>query len=284
MFKAFICLFLSTAVYAQDSLKVSFSEEPDSMPQQRFIDRYENVFMTKVPTKRIFKMVYTATTYKGMGLTASFEYKIFPFLSLEAAVYSRAAREGDGIYLDNFFRQLSGRNLFASVSSRWYPNMVRRIASLRSANNFTGTYMSVLYERSLGAIQYGSVRDHFSLSYGFQSRFLSNGSLDFSFGLYYLRPFPEWYSQGRQVPSGFRVNNLVFASRSLIGLAFGDWKRIDRGPLCDILHCDYLVRQHFKIRLPEGKYWLAKSVDSKRNWVRTENWKKPFFNESCYPQ
>jgi hypothetical protein len=63
-----------------------------------------------------------------MGLTAGVEYKLFPFLSLEAAIYSRAARESDGIYLDSFFRQLSGRNLFASAGSRWYPNMMRRIA------------------------------------------------------------------------------------------------------------------------------------------------------------
>lgn len=242
---------LAMSLYAQDTTSITFSEETVTDADQRFIDRYENVFMTKIPTKRIFKLGYTASTYKGIGLTAAFEYKIFPFLSLEAAIYSRAAREGDGIYFDSFFRQLSGRNLFASAGSRWYPNMRRRIALQQSANNFTGSYVSILYERSLGAIQYGSVRDHFSLTYGFQSRFLTNGFLDFSIGLYYLRPFPEWYTSGRLLPSGFRTNNLVFASRSLIGLAFGDWKKSHSGPLCDVLHCDYLVRQHFKIRLPE---------------------------------
>jgi hypothetical protein len=111
--------------------------------------------------------------------------------------------------------------------------------------------LSVLYERSLGAIQYGLVRDHFSLSYGVQSRFLTSGFLDFSLGLYYLRPYPEWYISGWPVTSEFRINNLVFASRSLIGLALGDWKRTGNGPLCDVLHCDYLVRQHIKVRLPE---------------------------------
>ncbi|ACT92215.1 hypothetical protein [Dyadobacter fermentans] len=242
---------LAMPLCAQDTTSIIFSEEAVTLEDQHFVDRYENVFMTKIPTKRIFKLGYTASTYKGMGLTAAVEYKLFPFLSLEAAIYSRAAREGDGIYLDSFFRQLSGRNLFASVGSRWYPNMMRRIARQQSANNFTGSYLSVLYERSVGAIQYGYVRDHFSLSYGFQSRFLTSGFLDFSLGLYYLRPYPEWYISGWPVTSKFRINNLVFASRSLIGLALGDWKRTGSGPLCDVLHCDYLVRQHFKIRLPE---------------------------------
>lgn len=242
---------LLTSLHAQDTTSVTFSEEATPLEDQRFVDRYENVFMTKVQTKRMIKVGYTASAYKGIGLTAAFEYKVFPFLSLEAAIYSRAAREGDGIYLDSFFRQLSGQNLFAGVGSRWYPNMMRRIARQQSANNFTGSYVSVLYERSLNAIQYGYVRDHFSLTYGFQSRFLTNGFLDFALGLYYLRPFPEWYTPSMVAPNAFRINNLVFASRSIIGLAFGDWKKTDTGPLCDVLHCDYLVKQQVKIRLPE---------------------------------
>ncbi|TLU96046.1 hypothetical protein [Dyadobacter sediminis] len=207
--------------------------------------------MTKIPTKKILKLGYTATTYKGMGISTVFEYKVLPFLSLEAGIYSRTAREGDGISFSLIDRQLNGQNLFASGGARWYPNMRKRIARQQSANNFTGSYLSISYESSLAAIQNGKVRDHFSMSYGFQGRFLNNGFLDFSLGLYYLRPFPEWFTSGMQVPTAFRIDNLVFASRSLIGLAFGDWKKNDRGPLCDVLYCDYLVRKHFKVRLPE---------------------------------
>lgn len=95
------------------------------------------------------------------------------------------------------------------------------------------------------------MREHFSLGYGFQSRFLANGFLDFSLGLYYLKPYVGWYPSGLPATTDFRVNNVVIASRSLIGLALGDWKRASHGPLCDVLHCDYLVRQHLKVRLPE---------------------------------
>ncbi|QRR00155.1 hypothetical protein [Dyadobacter sandarakinus] len=131
MLKAFllipVLLSLALLTCAQDTTSVTFSEDASSIEDQRFIDRYENVFMTKIPTRRMFKLGYTASTYKGIGLTAAFEYKIFPFLSLEAAVYSLAAREGDGIYMENVFRQLSGENLFVSGGSRWYPNMRKRI-------------------------------------------------------------------------------------------------------------------------------------------------------------
>lgn len=251
LFFAVFYLLLVTRLFAQDTTAIVFSQETDTVVVQRFIDRYENVFMTKIPTKKILKLGYTGTTYKGIGISAEFEYKISPFLSLEVGIYSRAAREGDGISIESLDRQLNGQNLFASGAARWYPNMRKRIARQQSANNFTGSYLSLAYESSLAAIQNGKVRDHFSMSYGFQGRFLNKGFLDFSLGLYYLRPFPEWFTSGNIVPTAFRIDNLVFASRSLIGLAFGDWKRSDRGPLCDILYCDYLVRQHFKIRLPE---------------------------------
>jgi hypothetical protein len=251
LFVAVFYLSLASPLFAQDTSSIVFSQETDTVVVQRFIDRYENVFMTKIPTKKILKVGYTATTYKGIGISAIFEYKILPFLSLEGGIYSRAAREGDGISVYSLARQLNGRNIFASGGARWYPNMRKRITRQQSANNFTGSYMSLSYESSLAAIQNGKVRDHFSMSYGFQGRFLNNGFLDFSLGFYYLRPFPGWFTSGMEAPTTFRVNNLVFASRSLIGLAYGDWKRSDRGPLCEILYCDYLVRQHFKIRLPE---------------------------------
>jgi hypothetical protein len=51
-------LFAVGTSHAQDSIKVSYSQEPDMLVKQRFIDRYENVFMTKVPTRQMFKVGY----------------------------------------------------------------------------------------------------------------------------------------------------------------------------------------------------------------------------------
>lgn len=199
----------------------------------------------------MFKLGYLATTYNGLGFNAAFEYKLLPGLSLEATLASRTNKLESVITIDRFERQLSGRNMFAGIGSRWYFNMNRRIARQQSANNFSGSYLSMAYERSLAAIQSDRPRQHFSLSYGFQSRFLANGFLDFSLGLYYVTPYLSLYNVGYRELPGLSARNAVIATRSLVGLAFGDWKRHSNGPLCDILHCDYFVRQHFKVRLPE---------------------------------
>ncbi|SDE81918.1 hypothetical protein SAMN04487996_10786 [Dyadobacter soli] len=246
-----LLLVLAANALAQDTTSVTFSEETSVVTEQRFIDRYENVFMTKIPTRKMFKLGYLATTYNGLGLNAAFEYKLFPAVSLEASLTSRTIRLGSAMTIDRFERQLSGRNLFASIGSKWYFEMNKRIARQQSANNFSGSYLGVSYERSLVKVQSDRHREHFSLVYGFQSRFLANGFLDFSLGIHYVSPYLSLYDNDYFLSNGFQIRNAVIASRSLIGFAFGDWKRSDKGPLCDVLHCDYLVKQHFKIRLPE---------------------------------
>lgn len=241
----------ATRSFAQDTTAVTFTEENSPVAEQRFIDRYENVFMTKIPTRKMFKLGYLATTYNGLGFNAAFEYKVLPALSVEVALTGRTNRTGNAITLERFERQFSGNNLFASIGSRWYFEMNKRIARRQSANNFSGSYLGIAYERSLAAIQSDRPREHFSLAYGFQSRFLANGFLDFSLGVYYASPYLSLWDRGDRLSSGFNERNVVIASRALLGLAFGDWKRSGSGPLCDVLHCDYFVKQHFKIRLPE---------------------------------
>jgi hypothetical protein len=236
---------------AQDTTSITFTEEAISIEEQRFIDRYETAFMTKVPTRKIIKIGYTSTTYKGIGLSAAFEYKIFPSWSIEEGLYSRATFEGDGVFLDKINTQLRGRNLFWAANTRWYYNMKKRIASEKSANNFSGSYFSLGYERSLRPIQGSMHRELISMNYGFQSRFLSNGFVDFTLGLFYISPHALSYWTDINTGHGFQVRNLILASRSAVGFAFGDWKKNGRAPLCDILRCDYLIRQQFKIKLPE---------------------------------
>ncbi|MCE7067168.1 hypothetical protein [Dyadobacter sp. CY326] len=55
---ALIMLNVFQLAYAQDSTNVSFSQEVDTLVKQRFIDRYENLFMTKVPTGQMFKKIW----------------------------------------------------------------------------------------------------------------------------------------------------------------------------------------------------------------------------------
>ena len=51
----FLLFLITGPAYSQESAQILFTEEYDSLPPVRFIDRYENVFMNKVPTRNIFK-------------------------------------------------------------------------------------------------------------------------------------------------------------------------------------------------------------------------------------
>src|SRR5690349_4619694 len=56
-----LILLISPTTVAQDTLRVTYSEEPDTLiVRQKFIDRYDNVFMTRVPTRNLFKAGYTS--------------------------------------------------------------------------------------------------------------------------------------------------------------------------------------------------------------------------------
>ena len=135
--------------------------------------------------------------------------------------------------------------------------MRKRIALEKSANNFSGNYFSLGYERSLRQIQGSMHREHININYGLQSRFLSNGFVDFSLGLFYISPDALSYRTDNSGGRGFQARNLILASRSVVGLAFGDWKKSGKEPICDILHCDYLIKQQFKIKLPEINIGLS---------------------------
>ncbi|QRR00813.1 RNA polymerase sigma factor [Dyadobacter sandarakinus] len=89
------CLLLSISpAYSQDSSEVKFSEEPDILTRQRFIDRYENVFMTNVPTRHMLKLglsqYYQAIPYalsddktlNNLSLHLGYEIKFLPAFSL----------------------------------------------------------------------------------------------------------------------------------------------------------------------------------------------------------
>jgi len=100
----FCLLFCYGAAYSQDSTEVKFVEELDTLTRQRFIDRYENVFITKVPSRYMFKLSLNfapnflfavdnnalQTTSYGLG----YEYKIAPSFFLCSDILVNAAWAG----------------------------------------------------------------------------------------------------------------------------------------------------------------------------------------------
>ncbi|GAA4413983.1 hypothetical protein GCM10023187_42890 [Nibrella viscosa] len=165
-----LLLLCRPALYAQDSLRITYTQEPDTLPRQRFIDRYENVFMTKVPTRHMVKIGQTTSSFPGNSLQAGYEFKISPSFSA-----------GINFTFRNYYLQGFRRDYAASVQTRWYYDMRRRIDEGKSSNNFTGNYIGAVYEYSPA---FNQTRVRMGIEYGIQRRFLNRGFFDFGVGLF----------------------------------------------------------------------------------------------------
>ncbi|MBO9612982.1 MAG: hypothetical protein J7619_09820 [Dyadobacter sp.] len=245
-----LLLLLSPIAHAQDTVSVSYSEETDTLVKQRFLDRYENVFMTKVPTRHMFKIglsqYYQAKvfalsddrTINSTSLHLGYEFKFLPAFSI--------ALSGHIPYYDlqTPFRE-SFQNTVLDAQLRWFMNMGRRIRKGKSANNFSGNYLAVFYNMP------STMQDdpRIGLKLGFQRRFLNFGFMDFAVALQQGTPFFHYGA----------FYNWDLSTQASFGLAFGDWKKAAIGPLCDVFLCDEHLSNQWKIRLPEltlGRYMV----------------------------
>ena len=236
--------------FAQDSTKITYSVETDTLVKQRFIDRYENVFMTKVPTRHMFKIgiefyplghfEYGSSNLHTKSLTLGYEYKLMPSISLGINLKSNGSWSQSSVF--------SG-SLAANIQGRWYFDMNRRIREGKSANNFSGNYLAIVGEKYWQSYYnvYPQIRT--GLEFGLQRRFFNNGAIDFAAGVYYQR-----YRDGNLISE---FSNLIrkekdfeISTRTTLGLAFGDWKRAGHIPACDILRCDEAVYSQWKILWP----------------------------------
>jgi hypothetical protein len=233
---------------AQDSIAISYSQEPDTLVKQRFIDRYENVFMTKVPTRQMFKIGYSG--YTGAGFRLGYEFKILPHLSIEATIYSKLNQ-----YDFNTVAFGSGRRFWASAKSRWYYDMGKRVDQALSANNFSGSYFGISYEQSIQ--EYGGLglnaknTGRFGLSYGFQSRFFNRGYVDLSVGLFNKSDWKNKFLFEQDNSGFFSPKDFVLTTQSAFGIAMGDWKKSKRAPACEVLLCDEQISDQWKVQLPD---------------------------------
>jgi hypothetical protein len=125
------------------------------------------------------------------------------------------------------------------VQLRWFVDMRRRIKTGKSANNFSGNYLSIFYNTNMP--QRYSYSRRIGIAIGFQRRFLNHGFMDFAASLQQHNPFFYY---------GF-LDNWSLSSQLSMGFAIGDWKKAAKAPLCDILLCDTQIQRQWKIRLPE---------------------------------
>lgn len=237
-------LFLSQWTTAQDSTKITYSQEIDTLPKQRIIDRYETVFMTMVPTRHMFKIglsqYYQALSFplieNGITTSASlhlgYEFKFLPSFSLALSGHFPT-------YALHFPVNQSLIYTVVDAQLRWFINMKSRISEKKSANNFSGNYVAINYTMA-GFAQYFDKSPSFGLKFGFQRRVLNTGFMDFAFAL----------QQRAQFDYGL-LHIWTFSTQATVGFAIGDWKKAKTGPLCDFLLCDPQIRRQWKVRLPE---------------------------------
>ncbi len=231
-----------TPAEAQDTTKITYSLEMDTLVKQRFIDRYENVFMTKVPTRHMFKIgisqYYQANPFplrdnnllNMTSLQVGYEFKFLPAFSV--ALSGHAPFYGTDLPL-----KTSWEYTVFDGQLRWYFDMKKRIRSGKGANNFSGNYIALSYTTA----KTESYSNTIGLKWGFQRRFLNSGYIDFAFALQQDAPFFHY---------GI-LENWSFSSQTSFGFAFGDWKKSGKAPLCDLLLCDEQLKDQWKIRLPE---------------------------------
>jgi len=235
--------------YGQDNETISFTEESDTLVKQRFIDRYENIFMTKVPTRHMLKMDMVLNTGVNPNFINSDLLNIKYQLGYEFKVSSDFS-VGANVSLKNYNSSFEGKRriVTAGFLSRWYFDMKRRIRDGKSANNFSGNYVSLIFDKYWEISSKIPPSSKTGLEFGMQRRFLNNGHLDFAIGVFYLNNSNTYAGQVDFFQKNY--NDLAIITRANLGLAFGDWKRSHRVPLCDMLRCDEFLGSQWKILWP----------------------------------
>ncbi|MCA0233315.1 MAG: hypothetical protein LCH91_22805 [Bacteroidetes bacterium] len=207
---------ISTA-FAQgsaDSVRITHTQEAGTLEKQRFIDRYDYVFMTKEPTKWMLKidgnfnnLLSSEVFQRGylkrvIDFRLGIEHKLNSSFSLALDVTRNniSPFTANGL-LDYSKIYNSRKHWVTSAELRWYYDMASRIRQGKSSNNFSGNYLSLKYEKAWQNYQsvvtglIGSngkwntdyvsyyYQSQISLNYGIQRRFFRYGLIDFSVAL-----------------------------------------------------------------------------------------------------
>jgi hypothetical protein len=309
--------YLLSSTFAQsDSVRITHTQETGTLEKQRFIDQYDYVFMTKEPTKWMLKG-YAIKTVKANSydlissdrittpVEVAFERKLTPSFSVSLGgipqvtagrlVSSKPATE----YSEKISSNLT---LKAFTELRWYYNLNQRIKEGKSANNFSGNYVSIRIEKnfinpralfrgySFSSVNgelitdkiYEAYHSKIGLVYGLQRRFLRNGLIDFSLNLnrvsyfYAHQQIAFKTSSGTSLPLvesyNWEINKRSYwqlNTEMRLGLAIGDFTRSSKQPLCDVLKCYENKKQLWKftwpsIRLAANEQSVSSSIAFER--------------------
>ena len=251
--------------FAQDTTKIVYTQEKDTLAKQHFIDRHELFFMTKVPVNYIIKVDYISSLLRGSGFNLAYEYKLLPAVSLEGGLYYQIDRSQKGITLNKILNKQELVDLWLNGKVRWYPNMNKRIEKGLNANNFSGAYLALSLEQSLifnnKWPRSGKSSRRAGLEYGFQSRLSNDGHVDFSVGLFHQQGYDyqdllEIYDSQRLKLQRFKI-----ATQANFGLGIVSFKRRSSPLTCETLICDEEIKDQWKVTFPDI------SISTKAQWM-----------------
>jgi hypothetical protein len=253
-----------------DSLR--YSQETGTLEKQRFIDRYDYVFMTKEPTKGLFKIYLHSSAIPKLGLrgpsqeiTDGLPYRVFYSLGYEHKITHTISIDLN--VTGGYYTHSVWGNHFGTIELRWFYDMKSRMRKELQVSNLSGSYVGLRYGKMLNLSDnrllkiaelpfYGNrsgdfyQANHFVLKWGSQKRFFQRGFADFSlnFGL-------TDYHSSRITNSTFFPNSFrewVLFTDTKVGLGFETFKtkktRI-KANLCDVWRCFEEQKHLWKVNL-----------------------------------
>ncbi|TAG22329.1 MAG: hypothetical protein EAZ32_03265 [Cytophagia bacterium] len=237
-FYSTLCILNSTLAQT-DSLR--YTQESGTLKEQRFIDRYDYVFMTKEPTKWMLKAGYSSGGTMS-GQFVQYENKLSPSFSVGLGAY---------------FERSINSGFFGEI--RWYYEMKKRIAENKSANNFSGNYFgffsayNTTNQQIINLYQSHPVgaRQSFEIRWGLQRRFFNHGFADLgiSLGGISSQKLDYNYPVTAVLNSGIKAN-FFLQTNWRMGVAWGDFKPSKNIPTCEILRCYDTQKDLLKIAWP----------------------------------
>lgn len=201
------------------SVRITHTQETGTLENQRFIDQYDYVFMTKEPTKWMVKLynndfnftqeLFYTDTYDNIiekmftPLELAAEFKLSPAFSVSIGTKngSRAIAYYDSNVPYVGSRTFGNKSVVIFGELRWFYQLANRVKQNLSANNFSGNYIGVRFSRNAhqDETEFQSAKvlfdnidkkwttdyyfERFSknieVRYGVQRRFLKHGLIDF---------------------------------------------------------------------------------------------------------
>ena len=224
----FLCLLTGLSifwlpVYAQSDIQTDTTTlKADST--LKYVNLWEYAFMMHEETSWLFKIDFPVNS-RLYVIKLGFEKKIAPSFSIdfEIELYSTSK------YENKVWSSERNYGISASLETRWYYRMNKRVREKKVARNMSDNYLAVglTYTQSRNAPLFDYNAIIAFAKWGFQRRFLKYGHVDF----------------GVKASAVFLINRpgtLIYSLSNFVdvGLAFTkDTYKLDREKLCPLLKC-----------------------------------------------